>query len=40
MLTLGVGVAVLLASLLVTYFVSSKADVLFSSAREPGNATY
>lgn len=40
MLTLGVGVAVLLASLLVTYFVSSKADVLFSSARESANATY
>ncbi|KAI1901201.1 hypothetical protein AGOR_G00031860 [Albula goreensis] len=40
MLTLGVGVAVLLVSLLVTYFVSSKADLLFSSTREPTTATY
>uniref|UniRef100_H2LCL9 Nicastrin n=1 Tax=Oryzias latipes TaxID=8090 RepID=H2LCL9_ORYLA len=40
MLTLGVGVAVLLVSLLLTYFVSSKADILFSSGREPTNATY
>ncbi|KAM6948790.1 nicastrin [Aplochiton taeniatus] len=40
MLTLGVGVAVLVTSLLVTYFVSSKADVLFSSGREPSNAAY
>ncbi|XP_078119910.1 nicastrin [Sander vitreus] len=40
MLTLGVGVAVLLASLLLTYIMSSKADILFSSGREPANATY
>ncbi|XP_059200142.1 nicastrin [Centropristis striata] len=40
MLTLGVGVAVLLTSLLLTYFMSSKADILFSSGREPANATY
>nr|XP_057947361.1 nicastrin [Doryrhamphus excisus] len=40
MLTLGVGVGVLLTSLLLTYFVSSKADILFSSQREPTNATY
>ncbi|XP_017266646.1 nicastrin isoform X2 [Kryptolebias marmoratus] len=40
MLTLGVGVGVLLTSLLLTYFVSSKADMLFSSGREPANATY
>ncbi|XP_038860142.1 nicastrin-like [Salvelinus namaycush] len=40
MLTLGVGVAVLFTSLLVTYFVSTKADVLFSVVREPNNAAY
>ncbi|XP_070701693.1 nicastrin [Pempheris klunzingeri] len=40
MLTLGVGVAVLLTSLLLTYIISSKADMLFSSGREPANATY
>lgn len=40
MLTLGVGVGVLLASLLLTYVISSKADMLFSSGREPTNATY
>uniref|UniRef100_A0A8C8I0Q4 Nicastrin n=1 Tax=Oncorhynchus tshawytscha TaxID=74940 RepID=A0A8C8I0Q4_ONCTS len=40
MLTLGVGVAVLFTSLLVTYFVRTKADVLFSSVREPNNAAY
>ncbi|CAB1317241.1 unnamed protein product [Coregonus sp. 'balchen'] len=40
MLTLGVGVAVLFTFLLLTYFVSSKADVLFSSAREPASAAY
>ncbi|XP_033507091.2 nicastrin [Epinephelus lanceolatus] len=40
MLTLGVGVGVLLTSLLVTYIMSSKADILFSSGREPANATY
>ncbi|KAL0966300.1 hypothetical protein UPYG_G00293580 [Umbra pygmaea] len=40
MLTLGVGVAVLFTSLLMTYFISTKADVLFSSAREPASAAY
>ncbi|XP_035287420.1 nicastrin [Anguilla anguilla] len=40
MLTLGVGVAVLLVSLLVTYFISSKADLLFSASREPASAAY
>ncbi|XP_036374870.1 nicastrin [Megalops cyprinoides] len=40
MLTLGVGVAVLLVSLLVTYFISSKADLLFTSSREPASTTY
>ncbi|KAK7163820.1 hypothetical protein R3I93_007788 [Phoxinus phoxinus] len=40
MLTLGVGVAVLLLSLMVTYFISSKADLLFSSARETPTTTY
>ncbi|XP_023280200.1 nicastrin isoform X2 [Seriola lalandi dorsalis] len=40
MLTLGVGIGVLLTSFLLTYFISSKADILFSSGREPTNATY
>ncbi|XP_034410703.1 nicastrin [Cyclopterus lumpus] len=40
MLTLGVGVGVLLTSLMLTYIMSSKADILFSSGREPANATY
>ncbi|XP_054482350.1 nicastrin [Anoplopoma fimbria] len=40
MLTLGVGVGVLLASLMLTYIMSSKADILFSSGREPANASY
>uniref|UniRef100_A0A8C6PPY4 Nicastrin n=1 Tax=Nothobranchius furzeri TaxID=105023 RepID=A0A8C6PPY4_NOTFU len=40
MLTLGVGVGVLLTSLLLTFFISSKADILFNSGREPTNATY
>uniref|UniRef100_A0A669FC45 Nicastrin n=1 Tax=Oreochromis niloticus TaxID=8128 RepID=A0A669FC45_ORENI len=40
MLTLGVGVAVLIASLMLTYIISSKADILFSSGREPTAATY
>ncbi|XP_061775554.1 nicastrin [Nerophis ophidion] len=40
MLTLGVGVGVLVTSLLLTYIISSKADILFSSQREPTNATY
>ncbi|KAI5092767.1 nicastrin precursor [Silurus meridionalis] len=40
MLTLGVGIAVLLVSILVTYFISSKADILFSSAHDPPNTTY
>ncbi|KAM9790169.1 nicastrin [Syngnathus typhle] len=40
MVTLGVGVGVLITSLLLTYVLSSKADILFSSQREPTNATY
>ncbi|XP_042611082.1 nicastrin-like [Cyprinus carpio] len=40
MLTLGVGVAVLLLSLLVTYFISSKAELLFSSARDTPTTAY
>ncbi|XP_047223656.1 nicastrin isoform X2 [Girardinichthys multiradiatus] len=40
MLTLGVGIGVLLTSLLLTYIMSSKADILFSSGREPTTATY
>ncbi|XP_061696192.1 nicastrin [Syngnathoides biaculeatus] len=40
MVTLGVGVGVLLTSLLLIYVLSSKADILFSSQREPTNATY
>lgn len=40
MLTLGVGVAVLLLSLLVTYFITSKAELLFSAAREAPATTY
>lgn len=40
MLTLGVGFGVLVTSLLLTYIISSKADMLFSSGREPANATY
>ncbi|CAL8343184.1 unnamed protein product [Merluccius merluccius] len=40
MLTLGMGVAVLVTSLLLTYVINSKADFLFSSGREPANATY
>nr|XP_061795109.1 nicastrin-like [Nerophis lumbriciformis] len=40
MVTLGVGVGVLFTSLLLTYVLSSKADILFSSQREPTNATY
>uniref|UniRef100_A0A8C5GLM1 Nicastrin n=1 Tax=Gouania willdenowi TaxID=441366 RepID=A0A8C5GLM1_GOUWI len=40
MLTLGVGITVLLTSLVLTYVISSKADILFSSGREPTSATY
>ncbi|XP_047446094.1 nicastrin isoform X1 [Mugil cephalus] len=40
MLTLGVGIGVLLTSLLLTYIISSKADILFSSGREPTTNTY
>ncbi|XP_077472285.1 nicastrin [Stigmatopora argus] len=40
MMTLGVGVGVLITSLLLTYVLSSRADILFSSQREPTNATY
>lgn len=40
MLTLGVGIAVLLMSLVLIYIISSKADMLFSAGREPTNANY
>ncbi|KAM4556142.1 nicastrin [Fundulus diaphanus] len=40
MLTLGLGIGVLLTSLLLTYVMSSKADILFSTGREPTSATY
>ncbi|KAM9322488.1 nicastrin [Pholidichthys leucotaenia] len=40
MLTLAIGVGVLLLSLILTYIISSKADMLFSSGREPTAATY
>ncbi|XP_026877553.2 nicastrin [Electrophorus electricus] len=40
MLTLGVGVTVLLVSLVLTYFISSKAELLFSSTHETPNTTY
>ncbi|CAL1579108.1 unnamed protein product [Knipowitschia caucasica] len=40
MLTLGVGVGILLLSLILTYLISSKAEILFCSGREPTSATY
>ncbi|XP_041088286.1 nicastrin [Polyodon spathula] len=40
MMTLGVGITILIVSLLVTYFVSAKADILFTSARETTTAAY
>ncbi|KAM3866169.1 nicastrin [Diretmus argenteus] len=40
MLTLGVGVGIMLTSLLLTYTISTKADILFSSGREPASTTY
>ncbi|XP_062843896.1 nicastrin [Trichomycterus rosablanca] len=40
MLTLGVGIAILLVSLLLTYFISSKAELLFSSTHETPATTY
>ncbi|XP_069044612.1 nicastrin [Lepisosteus oculatus] len=40
MTTLSVGIVVLVLSLLVTYFVSSKADVIFTNSREPASAAY
>uniref|UniRef100_A0A8C6SV38 Nicastrin n=1 Tax=Neogobius melanostomus TaxID=47308 RepID=A0A8C6SV38_9GOBI len=40
MLTLGVGIAILLVSLFLTYMISSKADILFCAGREPTSATY
>ncbi|KAM6918154.1 nicastrin [Xenentodon cancila] len=40
MMTLGVGISVLIMSLILTYIISSKADILFSSGREPASATY
>ncbi|XP_062375534.1 nicastrin [Sardina pilchardus] len=40
MLTLGVGIAVLLVSLLVTYFLNTKADLLFAPAQESTGSAY
>ncbi|XP_076847547.1 nicastrin [Brachyhypopomus gauderio] len=40
MLTLGVGLTVLIVSLVLTYFISSKAELLFSSAHDTPNTTY
>ncbi|KAG5285800.1 hypothetical protein AALO_G00007580 [Alosa alosa] len=40
MLTLGVGIAVLLLSLLVTYFLSTKAELLFAPAQESTGSAY
>ncbi|KAL2096866.1 hypothetical protein ACEWY4_006073 [Coilia grayii] len=40
MLTLGVGLAVLLLSLFVTYFVSTKADLIFAPAQESTGTAY
>ncbi|XP_029437535.1 nicastrin isoform X2 [Rhinatrema bivittatum] len=39
-ITLVVGTTILIVSLLVTYFINAKADVLFASAREPGAVAY
>ncbi|XP_039597097.1 nicastrin [Polypterus senegalus] len=40
MLTLAIGIAILVISLLVTYFISTKADILFTVSREPTTAAY
>nr|XP_033779025.1 nicastrin isoform X2 [Geotrypetes seraphini] len=39
-ITLVVGIAILVTSLLVTYFINSKADILFASTCEPGAVAY
>ncbi|XP_064031885.1 nicastrin isoform X1 [Pogoniulus pusillus] len=39
-LTLVVGVAILLLSLLATYFINAKAEILFSIPRDPGAVAY
>uniref|UniRef100_A0A8B9S4C1 Nicastrin n=1 Tax=Apteryx owenii TaxID=8824 RepID=A0A8B9S4C1_APTOW len=39
-ITLVVGIAILIFSLLATYFINAKADVLFSIPRDPGAAAY
>ncbi|NWU87133.1 NICA protein, partial [Onychorhynchus coronatus] len=39
-ITLVLGVAILLLSLLTTYFINAKADVLFSLPRDPGAVAY
>ncbi|KAK2511045.1 Ncstn [Columba guinea] len=39
-ITLVVGIAILIISLLATYFINAKADVLFSIPRDPGSVAY
>lgn len=39
-ITLVVGIAILIISLLATYFINAKADVLFSIPRDPGAVAY
>ncbi|NXI45574.1 NICA protein, partial [Galbula dea] len=39
-ITLVLGITILIFSLLATYFINSKADVLFSSPRDPGAVAY
>lgn len=39
-ITLVVGVAILIFSLVATYFINAKADVLFSAPRDPGAVAY
>ncbi|NWJ06278.1 NICA protein, partial [Crypturellus undulatus] len=40
MITLAVGIVILIFSLLATYFINAKADVLFSLPRDPGAVAY
>ncbi|NWX93730.1 NICA protein, partial [Nothoprocta pentlandii] len=40
MITLAVGIVILVFSLLATYFINAKADVLFSIPRDPGAVAY
>ncbi|XP_069491528.1 nicastrin isoform X2 [Ambystoma mexicanum] len=39
-ITLVVGVTILIVSLLATYFINAKADILFTSTRDPGAVAY